>query len=85
MTRRPITLPVLAALFVVAGSPVLHACPICFQIEDGASASSVRAAVFVLVGVTTGVLTCCGVFVARFAQRAARQPIDPGPPERRDE
>lgn len=66
----------LVAMAIVAISTPVHACPICFQIEEGPAASSVRAAVFVLIGVTTGVLTCCGVFVARFARRAARQPAD---------
>ena len=45
------------------------ACPICFQLEPGATADGVRAAVFVLVGVTACVLVGCGVFVARLLRR----------------
>lgn len=71
--RRPLRMTVLVGLLVTASSHVVHACPICFQIEDGPTASSIRAAVFVLIGVTTGVLTCCGVFVARFAKRASEE------------
>jgi hypothetical protein len=47
------------------------ACPVCFRIEDGPVTSGVRAAVLVLIGVTTGVLTGFGVFITRFVRRAA--------------
>ena len=43
----------------------LFACPVCFQIEDGQAASGVRAAVYVLMGVTVVVLGGFGLFVRR--------------------
>ncbi len=43
----------------------LFACPVCFQIEDGQAASGVRAAVYVLLGVTVAVLGGFGIFVRR--------------------
>lgn len=57
---------------------VVLACPVCFRMEDGPMASGVRAAVLVLVGVTSIVLVPCAVFIAGFARRAsARHPKDP--------
>jgi len=53
-------------------SPALHACPVCFQIEDGPVSAGVRAAVLLLVAVTTSVLCGAGLFVVRFARRASR-------------
>lgn len=83
MTRPRIVASGLIGVLVLANAPVLHACPICFQVQDGPTASSVRAAVFVLIGVTSGVLMCCGVFVARFARRASHQAVESVSPERR--
>ncbi len=80
MIRHRIIASSLFGLLLVASAPTLQACPICFQIQDGPTASSVRAAVFVLIGVTTGVLTCCGVFVTRFARRASQQSPEPPSP-----
>ena len=56
-------------LLVVAMSAPLFACPICFQLEQGPVADGMRAAVFVLIGVTLVVLAG---FI-RFAIRVARR------------
>jgi hypothetical protein len=64
----------LVALSAVAlAQPALLACPVCFQVDDSATAHGIRAAVIVLFAVTTGVLSVCGVFVARFAARERQQ------------
>jgi hypothetical protein len=55
---------------IAAGEAALLACPICFRMEDGPVAAGVRAAVFVLLGVTAGVLTGFGVWIVRFVKRA---------------
>ena len=58
------------ALFVaVAAEAAVHACPICFQIEDAHVTSGVRVAVGVLMGVTLTVLAPVVVFAVRFARR----------------
>ena len=49
-------------------APVL-ACPVCFQIDDGHTAAGVRAAVWVLMGVTGVVLGGFAVFVRRLVRR----------------
>jgi hypothetical protein len=58
------------ALFAVIAQAALLACPVCFQVEPGPTTDGLRAAVFVLLGVTTGVLGAVGVFVARFVRRS---------------
>jgi hypothetical protein len=50
--------------------PPLIACPICFQVEPGATTAGLEAGVLVLVAVTAGVLTCFAVFAARFIRRS---------------
>ena len=50
----------------------LHACPVCFRMEDGPASDGLRAAVGVLIGVTVVVLGAAARFVVRFARRAAR-------------
>jgi glycerol-3-phosphate acyltransferase PlsY len=55
----------LAALIWLAADAVAHACPVCFQFEDGPTASGVRAAVIVLLTVTIGVLAAVGWWIAR--------------------
>lgn len=49
----------------------LAACPICFQVQDGPTASGVRAAVIVLMSVTGVVLGGVGLFLVRFLRRSA--------------
>jgi hypothetical protein len=39
------------------------ACPVCFQIEDGPVTSGIRAAVLVLVLITSGVLVAVGAWL----------------------
>ena len=51
-------------IWAMAQTPLL-ACPVCFQIEDGQAASGVRAAVYVLMGVTVVVLGGFGMFFRR--------------------
>ncbi len=58
-------------LLALAAQPALLACPICFQAEPNATTDGVRAAVIVLVAITTGVLTGFGVFVVKFARRGS--------------
>ena len=70
--RRGVSSLVAAAFWGAAGSTAL-ACPVCFRIEEGPVTSGVRAAVVVLIGVTVGVLTGFGVFIARFVRRAAAE------------
>jgi len=60
-------------LAVAAGAEAtVHACPICFQIEDAHVTSGVRAAVGVLMGVTVAVMAPVVVFAVRFAKRERR-------------
>jgi heme/copper-type cytochrome/quinol oxidase subunit 2 len=54
-----------------ASGTVALACPVCFQIEDGAVANGVRAAILVLMGITIGVLAGFAAFIRRFVRRAA--------------
>jgi heme/copper-type cytochrome/quinol oxidase subunit 2 len=51
----------------------VHACPICFQIEDAHVTSGIRAAVGVLMGVTLAVMTPVVVFAVRFTRRQTVQ------------
>jgi hypothetical protein len=67
------TRAILAVLLSVSAEAVGRACPICFQIDDGNTASGVRAAVGVLMGVTTVVLAGFAIFAARFIRREADQ------------
>jgi hypothetical protein len=60
----------LQGLIWMGATAHLVACPICFQVEQGPVTDGVRAAVVVLVGVTIGVLSGFGVFVARFVARS---------------
>jgi len=59
------------AVWLAAGA-VAAACPICFRVEQGPVTDGVEAAVFVLMGVTTGVLSGFGVFIVRFVRRVSR-------------
>lgn len=61
-----------AAFWATAG-PTALACPVCFRIDEGPVTDGVRAAVFVLIGVTVGVLAGFAVFIARFVRRAAAE------------
>lgn len=72
MTPRNRVVGVLAVVTVLAASPIAHACPVCFRIDDHATVSGVYAAVFVLFGVTTGVLAGVAAFVVRLVRRERR-------------
>ncbi|HKW02199.1 MAG TPA: hypothetical protein VJN96_20420 [Vicinamibacterales bacterium] len=76
MWRRSVSAVAMAAFWAAAGSTAL-ACPVCFRVEEGPVTSGVRAAVLVLIGVTSGVLTGFGVFIARFVRRAAASEGEP--------
>jgi hypothetical protein len=67
MTRALLTL----GLLLVAPNAA-WACPVCFQVDESEVTRGVQAAVLVLVGVTTGVLSGFGVFIARFVRRTRR-------------
>jgi hypothetical protein len=58
-----------AAIWIVM-SAVTLACPVCFRMEEGPVTDGVRAAVIVLMGVTTAVLGGFGVFIRGFVRRA---------------
>ncbi len=70
--RRLARYVVVAAVWIAASATAL-ACPVCFRIEAGPVADGVRAAVFVLIGVTTTVLSGVGMFLVRFIRRSAQQ------------
>lgn len=74
--RRGVSSLAAAVFWAAAGSTAL-ACPVCFRMEEGPVTSGVRAAVLVLIGVTSGVLTGFGVFIARFVRRAASAEGEP--------
>jgi hypothetical protein len=60
-------------VLIVLADHTVHACPVCFRIDDNATTSGVYAAVFVLLGVTSGVLGGFATFVVRFVRRARLQ------------
>ncbi len=76
---------VLAAALWPLMDAALRACPICFQVENGHVAGGVRAAVVVLVSVTTAVVGVCAVFVGRLVRLQPGEPgtqnPNPGTPE----
>jgi len=62
----------------------LDACPVCFRIEDGPVTDGVRAAVLVLMAVTSSVLAGFAVFIAGFIRRSRTpEPRNLGTPEPR--
>jgi hypothetical protein len=68
MTRALTILATMLAL-LLALPAAAWACPICFRFEESGVVDGVQAAVVVLVGVTTGVLSGFGLFIARFVRR----------------
>ena len=69
MMRRSSSRIVLTAIGVALVNATVHACPICFQVEESATTDGVLAAVTVLAGITAGVLLVCGTFVIGFLRR----------------
>jgi threonine/homoserine/homoserine lactone efflux protein len=65
MTRALLTL-----VLLLAAPAAAWACPICFRVEENGVTHGVQAAVLVLMGVTTGVLSGFGVFIARIVRRS---------------
>lgn len=63
---------VLALSLAFAVNATLHACPVCFQVEENATTDGVQLAVLVLMGVTTTVLGGFGAFIIRFVRRTSR-------------
>ena len=72
MTRRDRVVGFLVAVAILAASPVAHACPVCFRIDDHDTVTGVYAAVFVLFGVTIVVLSGVATFAVRFIRRERR-------------
>jgi heme/copper-type cytochrome/quinol oxidase subunit 2 len=70
VNRRSLSAALVATVSVILTTESLHACPVCFRLEDSSTISGVYAAVTVLLGVTTVVLSTFGVFVVRFVKRA---------------
>ena len=66
----------------LAASATAFACPICFQSEPNGATAGVRAAVFVLIGVTVIVLGGFARFVVRFTGRAMGSRLELTYPER---
>jgi len=65
---KPARIGVTLAMAVCAEAAI-HACPICFQIEDAHVVSGVRAAVAVLMGVTVVVIAPVVAFAIRIRRR----------------
>ena len=65
MTRRTLT----TVAFWLATAAGLHACPVCFQVDDSPVGAGVRAAVVVLLGVTATVLAGFVKFAVRLIKR----------------
>jgi membrane protein YqaA with SNARE-associated domain len=55
---------------LAASAAPLLACPVCFQVEPGPVTNGVRAAVVVLMAVTTSVLGGFAMFIVGFVRRA---------------
>jgi len=63
----------------LSGPSPLFACPVCFQVEAGPVASGVRAAVVVLICVTSVVLGAVAMFLRRTRLLSSATPeVDPG-------
>jgi heme/copper-type cytochrome/quinol oxidase subunit 2 len=74
MTPRLLVVAWTCAL-LLGGASDLHACPVCFRIEDAAATNGVYAAVAVLLAVTGGVLGGCAAFLVNFVRRARRAAV----------
>lgn len=72
----------LVCALIALADATLHACPICFQVEDANAVNGVRAAVLVLIGVTGAVLLGFASFAARLARRQSS--AEPGTEEPRN-
>jgi hypothetical protein len=81
MTPRPVLrrAALTTALWPLLDAAV-HACPICFQTDNAHVAAGARAAVIVLVAVTTMVVGACALFFTRLVRADA--PPTPSPERR---
>ena len=61
---------ILTAALMLCAPAAAFACPVCFQIEDGPVVDGVRAAVGVLMAVTSIVLVGFGAFAVRVVRRS---------------
>ena len=80
MTMRPglrARVLITMAVWAVAGA-VTHACPICFQMDDGPVSSGIRAGVGVMFGVTAIVIAGFARFSFRLAVRQNPAILEPG-------
>lgn len=59
----------------LAATAPLLACPVCFQMEEGAIADGVRAGVLVLISIVASVLSVVGVWWLRFTRRSRIDPF----------
>jgi heme/copper-type cytochrome/quinol oxidase subunit 2 len=59
------------------GEQVIHACPVCFRVEENATTDGIQAAVIVLGAVTVVVLGAFARFIAGFVKRERRQSGEP--------
>ena len=77
----------MVGVLIALADATVHACPICFQVEDANTVNGVRAAVAVLIGVTGAVLVGFAGFAARLARnQSATEPgtQEPGTQEPRN-
>jgi heme/copper-type cytochrome/quinol oxidase subunit 2 len=70
VTRPQRIVAVIVGLSILLADQAVHACPVCFRVDDDDVTSGVYAAVFVLLGVTSGVLGGFATFIVRFVRRA---------------
>jgi hypothetical protein len=69
MTTLLTRLALVIALLWFGSGTTLSACPICFRVEEGPVTDGIRAAVVVLIAVTSCVLTGFAVFIGKFVSR----------------
>jgi len=72
VTRPQRVVAVIVGVSILLADQAVHACPVCFRIDDADVRSGVYAAVFVLLGVTSSVLGGFATFIVRFVRRARR-------------
>ena len=60
----------------LAATATALACPICFQAEPNGTTDGVRAAVLVLVAITSVVLCGFAAFIVRFAKASQRMSLE---------
>jgi hypothetical protein len=71
MPRRCAGVTFFVAAGILLGAPRLLACPVCFGASDSLMAAGVNAGIYVLLGVTSAVLTGVGLVAVRLARAEA--------------